>query len=1105
MQILYPHRTSATRKLARHLLSITLFSILVSVAQAQVTITEINPNQSTLDSINPNGASGGRVNGLAADPKNSNVFFAASEWGGLYKSIDAGLTWARLDNHMPTVMWDVEVSPADSNLIFATSFYDGRVDSRSGINVSTDGGLTWTKPPTALPLPGTCLTRENKPVEERRDEPSAFGISIDSSNPQNVYIGTNCGLAISNDSGATWQYVDPTPEDLAADVWDVTVHHEGIIDLCGDDGHRRSEDGGATWTTAFSSGIPLPSGKCSITASPEEPYVLFAVAGTSIFESDNAGGTWNFNLVNPLPQGRIPFVATNKRTGSAFDLWFGDVNLFRAGCNTPASQSMGGIARCPISSWVDATTGAHLDMGDLVFDTAVLSDRCPRLLSNDGGVFLNTRVTSPECHSPVWEQPNVTPHGLWLYGMSGSARAGAIPEDLYFGTQDTGAFATSDGGAATPTWHNKEGGDVTDASSDPARVVYVSCCFKDAPPENRLYVSEPGMTGARQVNPYPPGVLRRSSFPDITDRFGPGRQVLLTTDGVFITNDIGANPVAWTQLGAATDPIDTCGVRASGPSENPTFYVQAGNCRGGNADTIWRFIGTNPGDTWQQIRPPRNAGGFGIFTVDANDPNRLFASHLVGRTVQMITSNDGGTTWTSLANLDVLMTGSGTFRYSNTRGPTEHTNLNEGYPQPTLVAFDPNDPNTMVAGGADSGIFLSTDNGVRWKVITNNSGGTNPHIPRPRFAYFDRQGPTVNLYIGTQGRGVWRATYPFVGDAPQIQVPSSIVFGSVCTRTANRVTANVCNTGSANLWVNNITSSNTMFAVSTPSGGYPVVIQPGSCFPFEATFTPTQPGAQSAILTVATNDLTTPSVTLTATARVEAGSPGLSPNLRFAPTVIQNLSSCKTSKPFVISNTGTCDLTITNVAIGGTNSGDFTLSGLPAFPIILQPGHAVGSGDLNVDFAPTNVARERIGNITVTFNDPITGAASTLTRQLCGEGVRTGARVLVTQGGVPVAQVPRIELRRHGEYGWYGAFKATSSRMEAVENVSLQTLPATSGTACGEVRFHREYGGVSNSAQLRPGLYELKVRVVVGSNTVEKKVWFNIDTCGFNGTIVVDF
>ncbi len=267
----------------------------VAIIQAQITITEINPTRSTLDASDPDGASGGRVNGLGR--ASDTVLYAASEWGGLFKSSDRGRTWARLDAHLPTATWDVEVRPADVNRVIATSFYDGRVTSLSGINVSTDGGASWTHPPSAIPPTGFCRTAD------RRDEPSAFGIAFDPANSNNVYVGTNCGLAISNDAGATWRYVDPTPANGANDIWDVVVHH-GAIDLCGDDGHRRSTDGGTTWTTASAGGSPLPGGLCSIAASPDEANVLFAVAGGLIFETDDNGGTWNTQFDNPSPLAR---------------------------------------------------------------------------------------------------------------------------------------------------------------------------------------------------------------------------------------------------------------------------------------------------------------------------------------------------------------------------------------------------------------------------------------------------------------------------------------------------------------------------------------------------------------------------------------------------------------------------------------------------------------------------------------------------------------------------------------------------------------------------------------------------------------------------------
>jgi uncharacterized repeat protein (TIGR01451 family) len=815
-------------------LTATIVLIGSSSVSAQITITDINPNQSTLDPADADGASGGRVNGLAAAPGNNQIFYAASEWGGIYRSNDGGLTWNRLNNHQPTVTWDVEVSPANTNLIFATSFYDGRVNSQSGINVSTNGGATWTHPVTATPPVGLCSAA-------RRDQPAAFGIAIDPTNAQNVYIGTNCGLAISNDGGTTWNFVDPTPGDLADDVWDVVVHHGGLIDVVGDDGHRRSPDGGATWTTA--TGTPLPSGRSSIAASPDEQNVLFATIGNNVWESDDSGANWtNLGTPDSRRQGRIPFVAVNDRAGNAFDLWYGDVRLFRAGCT---SNPMGGGLRCPTGTvgpiptpppptpagWAGPLTrsvGGHDDVGDIVFDTQAANDACPRVFASDGGIYFNTVAMSPACHTPAWEQPNVTPHGLWLWSLAGADQAGAATEDLYFGNQDNGSYAATNAGAANPTWENVDCCDIFDTAAEPARVLYTFCCGGGR--ATSLLRRGSGMVGGGNLaDPadYPAdGIVPGFIFPDVLHRFGNASYALITVNcifgpdgidndgdgtvdeadeidggcsgtnngdgGIYITTNAAASPVAWTELGPATEPptggSGACAIKSATMAGTTTFFAQVGRCDGRSQDQLWSFTGTNPAGTWTQMNLP--PGGIGIFDVDPNNPNRIVASQLNGPNVNMVLTTNGGTNWNTLAALDNLMTGSGTYQYRNTRGsrPGRATS-HDGYVQPTLVAFDPNNGNTIVAGGADSGVFISNDAGNIWTTLTDNSGGTsNPHLPRPRYAYIDREGGMVNVYVGTQGRGVWRISF-LAANADlaitKIGAPNPVVTGTNVTYTIN--------------------------------------------------------------------------------------------------------------------------------------------------------------------------------------------------------------------------------------------------------------------------------------------------------------------------------
>jgi len=814
-------RTLALRSLVPHkrgaLMMMMTALLLVGgslLCAAQTTITEINPSQSTLAASDPDGASGGRVNHVGVAPRNKNLIFAASEWGGIYKSTDKGQTWARMNGHHPTVTWDVKVSPSDNNRVVATSFYDGRLNSLAGINVSTDGGATWTHPASATPPDGFCISAT------RRNEHSAYGISFDAQHPQDVYVGTNCGVAISNDGGNTWHYVDPTPADKADDVWAVVVHHNGTIETCGDDGHRRSTNGGVNWSSTSGNGNPLAAGICSITASPEESYVLFAVVGTTIFESDNGGGSWIAGAyVNPKPQGRIPFVKTNSRGKGKYDLWFGDVSVFRGACTTPSPPQQGGNLRCqPSASWAGGFTrsnGAHDDMGDIAFDPSpgtkkdttcedgcakerdacmksvgkpggstaqqcvqelklclkecpqlppIQLDACPIIMSSDGGVFVNRQSNNPGCQTPSWGQPAVTPHGLWAFGMNGvHANAGA-GVNLYFGNQDDGTFATGNAQTNAPAWFNRDCCDSFDVAVDTNQVLYTVCCFGGR--ANRLFLRNAGMTGGGEINTYPAGNLSGFRTPDIVDRFGNNSYVLLTTSGVFITTNINANPIVWSQLGAR--PANACAVHASVSGITPAFFVEAGSCIGSSPDQIFRYNGTATNGVWQQIQPPAGFNGFGVIAVDRKNANRLLASALGGAAVQMVLSTNGGTSWSNLSTLDTAMTNSGAFQYRNSRGPTDFTGFN-GYVQPTLVAFSPFDTRALVAAGADSGVFLSLNTGTTWTKVTDNSGtAANPHVPRAKFASFDRGGGTFSVFIGTQGRGVWRINYPDTAGACQL-------------------------------------------------------------------------------------------------------------------------------------------------------------------------------------------------------------------------------------------------------------------------------------------------------------------------------------------------
>jgi len=810
------------------------------------TFVDINPDFSDLDATDPDAASMGRVGGLANVAGDNGTYYAASEFGGLFKSSDLGLTWDHLDGHIPQTTWDVEVDPSNPNRVYATSFYDARVNPITGIQVSTDAGATWSHPLTSDSNPlleGTAI--DNTPqagyfaANARRTSPAAYGISIRPDATNNVAIGTNAGVAISNDSGATWQIIDPllstNPASSAANIWDAVWQPGGpmgmgILDVVGDTGHHRSVDGGANWTANNLPGgaFGASGSSLSIAASPDESYVLYVVGiDNQLYESLDAGATWTqIGATDPVNGGgRLPFVTTNDTT-AGFDVWTGGVSLYRAVGTTPAMPAPGGASRITApGAWfggftrggIGNATGAHDDVGDIVFDSQTAVDAVPRLYSSDGGVYFAT-VTSAAPTSflnLVWEQPIVGPHALWLFGMASLDQPGLSGEDIYFGTQDAGVFASINVGSNSPTWHMPNCCDAFDFAANNAgtpndrtddTIVFDQGSFAMGR-QFPFRLGDSGLANAPLFNDpadYPDANTTTPSFNfgEGIDSWGNNQFAIVMNDGapndggLFITSNItnatgGGASVTWTELGNATEPASNNfgDLQVAVGGGTPSFFVTVGDGNGYTADQLWRFTGTNPAGVWQRLDTNIGGGATGVsqFAVDPNNPNRLYASAISAAGPRMVFSTDGGTNWQNDTNLDFLMTGGGAFQYSPQRGPRNFPDQeNSGAPargvgvyfQPTLLAFDPEDPSIIAAGAMDAGVFLSTDSGGSWRLLTDPFGTQDdptttlgnglplddvPHISRPRFAHFDHESGSsvVDLYVGTQGRGVWRIEADF--------------------------------------------------------------------------------------------------------------------------------------------------------------------------------------------------------------------------------------------------------------------------------------------------------------------------------------------------------
>jgi photosystem II stability/assembly factor-like uncharacterized protein len=332
-----------------------------------------------------------------------------------------------------------------------------------------------------------------------------------------------------------------------------------------------------------------------------------------------------------------------------------------------------------------------------------------------------------------------------------------------------------------------------------------------------------------------------------------------------------------------------------------------------------------------------------------------------------------------------------------------------------------------------------------------------------------------------------------------VAVSGSTEFGDVCAGTQAEKTISVCNVGKCTL---NVLSASLGACVDFQivNNPFPAPVSPDFCVPLTIRFTPTSAGPKQCTLTITTDDPDEPIVEIPVTANTPLASIDVPPDMSYLPEVVQTVGACTSAKPFPVSNTGTCNLNITNMTIGGPDGADYSFSGLPSMPIILEPGHVAGEGNLKAVFAPSVIDRDRLATLNVTYeSDPVTHDTTLVSRNLCGEGVNTGARVLVRVAGVPPPVVSGIHLQR--VVGNRNRPKVDS--VDVVKNAPLQSvIPAP---PCPPFQFHREYGTVSNPVLLLPGSYTVTATAIVGGKRKSQTVSFDVTTCDFNPTVVIDF
>ena len=729
----------------RRTLLVTLAAIVLSAGLSAIPLTAaLDPSLLAglkARSIGP-AAMSGRIAAIESSAANPNIVYAGTATGGVWKSVNGGLSWQPIFDDQPVAsIGAVTLDPSNPDTVWVGSGEGNPRNSVSvgnGIYKSLDGGRTWRH----LGLEKT--ERIHRVIVHPTDPNTVWAAAMGQAwgeNPER-------GVFKTVDGGRTWRKVlyvdertgcadlvaDPSnPNKLFAAMWDYRRWPWSFRSGGPGSGIHVSHDGGESWKKLTEEdGLPKGVlGRIGLAIAPSDPRVVYALVearNNALLRSDDGGRSWK--TVNS--EGDVsprPFYYADIRVDPR------DPNrLYRLASLLHASSD-GGKSFEAIATFREVHPDHH---------AMWINPADPRhiLEGNDGGIY------ESRDRGASWRFVSNLPVPQFYhvrYDME-------VPYNVYGGLQDNGSWkgpsdVWENGGIRNQHWQEVAFGDGFDTVPDPRDSMRGYAMSQEgylvrydlrtgerkdirpAPPaqpdaEDDLRFN---WNAAIAIDPFAPDTIYYGSqyVHKSTDR-GETWTIIsadLTTDNPEwqkaaqsggLTPDVTGAENFTTLVALAPSPIQQ-GVLWAGSDDGRLHVTRDGGETWTSVEKNFRGV---PENTWiPHIHPSSHDAGTAFVVFDNH--RRSDWTPYVARTT------DFGRTWTSLA-------GDGR---ENLRGYA------------LAIVQDPVDPDLLFLG-TEFGLWVSLDGGKGWMRFDHGV----PTVSVMDLAIHPRE---HDLIVATHGRGIY--------------------------------------------------------------------------------------------------------------------------------------------------------------------------------------------------------------------------------------------------------------------------------------------------------------------------------------------------------------